>query len=1226
MTHDESFFKSDPLRLAGELDTLGRCAIARGRLEPSFMNRILALFAGASLAVATAACTPEIPTRPPPDVVVARFDPAQTPPVVPTPNSLAIDRSTGLLNVSPAPGASPADLEFVAWLNTLNGFPAGSSANVTFTGELDPNTVGQDTLRVFDLAGGGLTPVDNYSPTLTEPAGTDAADAKARVNIPAPTGGWTGGHSYAVAVLGGANGLKGADGRPVVGSSTWALVRSENPLFTCEDLDAEVEDAEGRPTACRATTEIIPSEFTEPNERIVDQARKAARLEGLRRLYKPIIDALIAGGVDRQDIALLWTFKVADVATALFNPAAAPPQVPVPNDLAIDPATGLVKAPIDPTASEAQQEFTRDYINTLDGFPVTATGSARIVGRAVRPATVNGQTVRVLDLTAQMGEAPLDSSVSHDPDAQQIVVTPPATGWRKGRRYAVVLTTDIVGDNDAPLAANDIWALARSEHPLVDCEDLTSPACRSVLTMAPISHAQAVALEGLRRSFKPALDGLAAQGLPRTRIALMWTFRIVSFAEATFDPGAGVIPFPNNLLLTPGNPPKVNLPIPADATPLQTLLLTGLNTLDGFSTIGPYISENSAARGALDISELDPETLEGGTGFIPLAPGANPAQVTACLNCWSSEIPGNPPTPQTTPQQLQFVTEAPLDEKTPYGAYLTSALRDVRGKKVVAAPAFALMRMEHPLVDADGKSQVAGVSDANAAALEPLRQGHKAFIDGLVAQGVQRRDLALAWTLRTQSTVSHLNLIHDTPAALGQAGLLSNLPLYVVDVTGQVPAGANVGKVLVGELRVPHLLSGPGGTLNPSAVPTVRNVPFLLTLPAGTPPASGWPVVIFGHGLRSGRQTMLGTANAFAGAGQASIAIDHLLHGDRSDCRGSAGSHPQVQTDNQACASAAQVCATSGASAGRCVAASAATRASCSPAVTGGVPGNVYCANIPQSLGGPQGRCMPDEFCEGGDFARNAFGVPLISGWNFLDPSNLFATRDRLRAPVADLAQLARVVAVPEGTAGSLNALVAAQGGAPLDAAQLRYAGQSLGGIIGTLYTAASGGPAAPAVEYSLLNVPGADLAGILLSAPAFQPVREAFIAALAAQGILQGTPEFDSFIHIARWILDPSDPQSAAYAMLNSARAPASRAVLVQYITQDQVIPQWTTERLIRAANRGHGERVAVSLFDPPVADLPLQHRHSFLNNPVHPATTLAAQQEAAALLANGTVPPQAP
>ncbi len=1176
------------------------------------MHRVLATSAVAA-ALLAAACAPDIPNNPPPDVVVARFDPAQSPPVVPSPNSLAIDPATGLLNVTPAPNASEADLAFIAWLNTLDGFPTTGSANATFTGELDESTVTADNVRVFDVTSGTLEPVEGYAPVLTEPGATDKAeDSVARINIPAPGGVWTPGHSYAVVLLGGEGGLKAADGRSVIGSTTWGLVKASEPLFTCEDLTAPVQDENGNPTECRATTEVIPSTFSEPNERIVDQAQKAQGLERLRRLYKPLLDGLVQTGVDRSDVALLWTFKVADVPVARFNPAAQPAQVPLPNDLAIDSETGLVNAPIDPTASPAQQEFTRDYLNSLDGFPVTAGGSARIVGRGLAGNTVNEQTVQVLNITPGATTQP-DVTISYDEDTDEIVVAPPAGGWTKGERYAVVLTTGVQGDNGASLQASDVWGLVRSEHPLVSCEDLAAADCESIATIAAISNAQALALEGLRRAFKPVLDGLAAQGLAREQVALAWTFRIVSFAEATFDPGASVIPFPNNILLLPGvSPPKVNLPIPPNAPPTQAALLTGLNSLDGFSTIGPYISENSAERGALDISLIDETTLAAGARYLKLDPGGREPILTPCLNCLSSALPNGDP--QTEPQQLQFITETPLNEQTTYGFFLTSALQDERGKKVIAAPAFALLRMENPLVDGEGKSLVSGVADANAQALEPLRQGHKAFIDALVASGVERRDLALAWTVRTQSTVSLLELLHDSGAGM----MLPPSPVWAADLTDELlgnpkPAPfAAIGQAFSGEINVPYLLTGVQGTLNP--MPTgwqTRQVPFLLTTPAGSPPAGGWPVVIFGHGLTSGRQTMLAIANTYAAAGQATIAIDHLFHGDRSDCRGVAAAQG-LPSDDAACANpTTQECS---AMTGRCVARSAATRAACDAgSVPGGLHPNLFCF-----IQG-QGACAPDGQCEGGDFARNAqTQVPLISGWNFLDPSNLFATRDRFRAPVADLAQLARVVAA-SGT-GSLEDQI----GVTLDGSTVRYTGQSLGGIIGTLYVAASGGMTAPAVDHALLNVPGADPAGVLLSAPAFESVRNAFLGTLAAQGITPGTPQFDDFIQIARWILDPADPQSAAYALLHSERAPSGRAVLVQYITDDLVIPNPTTERLIQAANEGvpEADQVAVSRFDPSAADLPPAARHSFLLNGTHLPTTGAAQQEAAALMSSGTLP----
>ena len=72
---------------------------------------------------------------------------------------------------------------------------------------------------------------------------------------------------------------------------------------------------------------------------------------------------------------------------------------------------------------------------------------------------------------------------------------------------------------------------------------------------------------------------------------------------------------------------------------------------------------------------------------------------------------------------------------------------------------------------------------------------------------------------------------------------------------------------------------------NPTPVARVpsKRIPLLATLPnAGsghTEPASGWPVVIFQHGITLNRTVMFAMADSFAQAGFAVVAIDLPLHG-----------------------------------------------------------------------------------------------------------------------------------------------------------------------------------------------------------------------------------------------------------------------------------------------------------------------------------------------------------
>ena len=170
------------------------------------------LTTSAALLVALGACAPDIPETPPPQVVVARFDPAATPPVVPSPNDLALDPATGRPAIPLPPNATAADEEFVAYLGSLNGFPASSTATATFAGAVDPASVTPAAVRVIYLTDG--TPVTPSLGLSTPEPGTPMI-----LSITGPGGGWTSGHRYLVAVLAGEGGLRGAAGEEVVGEA-----------------------------------------------------------------------------------------------------------------------------------------------------------------------------------------------------------------------------------------------------------------------------------------------------------------------------------------------------------------------------------------------------------------------------------------------------------------------------------------------------------------------------------------------------------------------------------------------------------------------------------------------------------------------------------------------------------------------------------------------------------------------------------------------------------------------------------------------------------------------------------------------------------------------------------------------------------------------------------------------------------------------------------------------
>ncbi|MGE6757206.1 hypothetical protein ACQKGO_04255 [Corallococcus interemptor] len=923
-----------------------------------------------------------------------------------------------------------------------------------------------------------------------------------------------------------------------------------------------------------------------------------------------------------------------NVGLAEFDPSGSPAVVPSPNDLAIDQKTKRVKAPINPAASPAEQEFTRDYLNSLNGFPTSAIANTKV--KDLDPRTVNTKTVLFIDLLqgTPLATKKVTPTIAYNEDTDLINIIPPVdpnTGlpaWPKGSRYAVALVGGENGlktNSGQPIIGSATWAFINSDKSLVTCEDLTSPDCAPATELIPSTEtdpakrladqtAKSLQLEQIRRGYADVFNkALKPQGFSREDIVLMWTFSIVNQPEATISLAATprlplpIIPFPNNLIR---NPVKGTLEFPVPNTPgLQQDLFTGLNSLDGFSTTGAIVSENGDDQGVLDgtmfreaadgpAPKLDPTTLAEGVKFFKVNnqdKGTQPDWTTCLVNnagdCGTS-VGADGAVP--VPQQLQIVPKAPLDGATEYGAVLTTDLKDDKGRNVAPATAFALLRLANPVYDEVAqKSLISSVPDGLAKELEPRRKLLKAYFDKVAAPvekgglGIPRSKIALGWNFTTQSTTSVLQQLYTLPG--GVYGTPA-APVSIFPITSQVKsamtgagfASDKVGAVYEVRANTPWLLTGPFGTLNPTE-PRPTRYPFMLFTPAGEAPTGGWPVLVFGHGLTSNRTAVLGIANKFTGAGYAVAAMDAVYHGERSSCVGSATFLGTTGTtgDDGACADpATQRCETNPASLsyGRCVARTAGAGAACDAAsLPPGVPnGQVYCANVIS-----QGQCMADNKCEGGDFKRNAQGVPVISGWNFLNLGNLFTTRDNFRHHVVDFSQFVRVLGSPE--------LSTAVGG--LNATQVDYVGQSLGGIMGTMSTAVS-----TRVRRSVLNVAGGNLVGVLLTADAFTEQRTAFLGSLATAGIKPGMRSFDTFIGLANTILDPADARNYAYLLENNPAAgtdPAVHRAFIQYIEGDTVIPNPNTLALINAANRKDAPRTVASYMFPASAS---SAGHSFL------------------------------
>jgi hypothetical protein len=297
-------------------------------------------------------------------------------------------------------------------------------------------------------------------------------------------------------------------------------------------------------------------------------------------------------------------------------------------------------------------------------------------------------------------------------------------------------------------------------------------------------------------------------------------------------------------------------------------------------------------------------------------------------------------------------------------------------------------------------------------------------VTALGGQGIAAGTIAGMTVFTTQSTTTDLLKIRDVvlpalpvPAAdlTSQPGLVAKTPAQLTALVGT--PGAHVGMIATGFYPSPRFqthdpdgdgplqdLPNPPGfitcsvpcetnderfTRDLSGIPVVIDVPkipFTVVVPAGTPPANGWPVVIQQHGLGGQRDTVVDFGEPDAAKGFASIGIDAAAHGYRFfDCKPDA-------------------------------------------------PCSQDTAN---NFGGTT---VPDGFVDG-SFAGFDVGFLTVNLGFFQAFHNFLGIRDNFRQTYADLLSLVRLV-----KGGTIDDAL----GTKLDGANIYYMGHSLGGIMGS--------------------------------------------------------------------------------------------------------------------------------------------------------------------------------
>jgi fermentation-respiration switch protein FrsA (DUF1100 family) len=339
----------------------------------------------------------------------------------------------------------------------------------------------------------------------------------------------------------------------------------------------------------------------------------------------------------------------------------------------------------------------------------------------------------------------------------------------------------------------------------------------------------------------------------------------------------------------------VNLPLPNCAThPSDCVDVALLNQLDGFNT-QPRIS--IPFDGAIDPATVTSDTvfllrignLSDPTDFHPQTIGIN-------------QVVWDPAT-----LTLFVGSDQHLDQHTSYLLIVTNGVRDATGDPIAASDAFA--DFHHDLNFGQSKDPQ----------LKLYRKSLIRSLDGdvlgSIAPALSRSDITVVSFFTTGSVTATLEKIRDQIKAAPAPGVNFNIGSHgertvfpLSSVLGilfgrQV---STVGPLNTVPVATPALQVFPGSVASIAfgkfsamnfetsgafipAVPTRTGVPavqstqdiyFNLFLPAGTRPANGWPVAIFGHGFGDNKNSSpLTVASTLAAHGIATISINVVGHG-----------------------------------------------------------------------------------------------------------------------------------------------------------------------------------------------------------------------------------------------------------------------------------------------------------------------------------------------------------
>lgn len=582
---------------------------------------------------------------------------------------------------------------------------------------------------------------------------------------------------------------------------------------------------------------------------------------------------------------------------------------------------------------------------------------------------------------------------------------------------------------------------------------------------------------------------------------------------------------------------RVNMPLPNCAShPSDCADLTLLNQLDGFN---PQPRISIPFDGAIDVSTANSSTV-----FLVKLPGRG-----------LGEAEFEHFTPQAIginqivwdPASLTLFAESNdhLDEDSNYLLVVTTGVHDVAGNPIAASDDFADFRRD------------LNFGQTKDALLKAYRQSLKSALSGdvLGALGLDRKNIAAASVFTTESATATLRSIREqvknatSPTVnfnLGTGGEKTVFPLNTV--TGLT---WNVQALTVGPL-IPTSLNAALGALQvfPGSIGTLafgkfsgthwQNAGvFIPQVPTRqSVPAQGTEDIFFNLFIPSGPRPTNGWPVAIFGHGF---------------------------TDSKQGAPFA-------------VASTLAHNGIASIAIN--VVGHGFGPN--STLTVKQG-AISTTFLEGGRGVDQDGNGQITSAEGsstfFASAQGTIGSRDALQQTVANLMELVRAIQ------GGID--VNGDGLQSLDPNRIYYAGQSFGGIYGTIFMGIE-----PDIRAGVPNVPGGPIIDIVRLSPSFQLLLTQSLAVRVPSLLNAGPPIFfndnsplrnlppvinnvpgavaiQTVEDTSRWLAQAGDPVAwAPFIRKNPLPGDLAKSVIIQFARGDKTVPNPTATALIRSGD----------------------------------------------------------